>query len=88
MWKKTTTKVTYTEQAGSEECMCRVKETGKFIGLEVSKYKIETVAFQIMQWRETKAERNCCIVRISRKSMENAVIYYTLNKHLILENKL
>lgn len=44
MWRKTT-KVTYAEHAGSEECMCRVRETGKFIGLRVSEYKIETAAF-------------------------------------------
>jgi len=48
MWRKTTTKVTYAEQAGSEECMCRVRETGMFIGSGVSAYKIETVAFQNM----------------------------------------
>lgn len=48
MWRKTTTQVAYKEQAGSEECMCRVRETGKFIGLGVSEYKVETVAFQIM----------------------------------------
>lgn len=29
-----------------------VWEMGKFIGSEVSEYEIETVAFQIMQWKE------------------------------------
>lgn len=46
MWSKTR-KVTCSV-AGSEECMCRVREMGKFIGSGVSEYKIETVAFQIM----------------------------------------
>lgn len=74
MWRKTT-KVTYTQQEGGEECTCRVRETGKFIGLGLSRYKIETVPFQIVQWKRDY-ERNCCIVRISRKGMENTVTSY------------
>lgn len=44
MWRKTT-KVTSVGPAGSGECMCSIRETGKFIGLGVSEYKIETAAF-------------------------------------------
>lgn len=33
--------MTYTEQAGGEECMCRGRETAKFIGSGVSEYKID-----------------------------------------------
>lgn len=36
------------KQAGSEECMCRVREIDTFTGSGVNEYKIETVAFQIM----------------------------------------
>lgn len=42
MCKKTiTTKGTYIKLAGSEECVCRVRETGKFNGSVTSEHKIE-----------------------------------------------
>lgn len=76
MWRKSvTTKGTYIEQAHSEECMCRVRETAKFIGSLISEYKIKNSSISGNAMKERlRQKKNCCITRITRKSMENTAI--------------
>lgn len=59
MWRKTvTTEGAYIEQAGSEECMCRVRETVKFIGSLISEYKIDnsSISGNVMKERLRQKE--------------------------------
>lgn len=88
MWRKTvTTKGTYIEQAHSEECMCRVRETAEFIGSLISEYKIENSSISGNAMKERLRQKKIAAsLELQGRVWKTQLFLYTLNKYLNLEN--